>query len=60
MFKKIQQFIDDVKVEMNKVSWPTRDELTNSTIVVVVVSILFTVFIFLSDVIIGKVIQLFY
>lgn len=60
MIKKIQQFIEDVKIEMAKVSWPTRSELMNSTMIVVVVSILFTVFIFVSDVIISRVIQLFY
>lgn len=60
MIKKIQQFIEDVKIEMAKVSWPNRGELMNSTMIVVVVSILFTVFIFISDIIISKVIQLFY
>ncbi len=60
MIKKIQQFIEDVKIEMAKVSWPTHNELMNSTMIVVVVSILFTIFIFASDVIISKVIQLFY
>jgi preprotein translocase subunit SecE len=49
MFKKIKNFISDVKVEMAKVSWPTRDELINSTMIVTVVSILFTIFIFLVD-----------
>ncbi|MGD9487858.1 MAG: preprotein translocase subunit SecE [Calditrichaceae bacterium] len=60
MIKKIQQFIEDVKVEMAKVSWPTRPELTNSTVVVIAVSIAFTLFIFFADTIISKLIQLFY
>lgn len=60
MIKKIQQFIEDVKVEMAKVAWPSRDELMNSTMVVVVVSILFTLFIFASDIVISRIIQLFY
>ncbi len=60
MIKKIQQFVEDVKIEMAKVAWPTRPELMNSTMIVVVVSILFTIFIFTSDVIISKVVQLFY
>lgn len=60
MIKKIQQFVEDVKIEMAKVAWPTRPELMNSTMIVVVVSILFTVFIFTSDVIISKIVQLFY
>jgi len=60
MIKKIQQFVEDVKIEMAKVAWPTRPELMNSTMIVVVVSILFTIFIFTSDVIISRVVQLFY
>jgi len=60
MIKKIQQFIKDVQNEMAKVSWPTRNELMNSTVIVIVVSLLFTVFIFLSDLIISNVMKLFY
>ena len=60
MISKITKFINDVKVEMAKVSWPTREELINSTMIVAVVSILFTTFIFVADLIISRVIQLFY
>ena len=60
MIKKIQEFIEDVKIEMAKVSWPTHKELTNSTMIVVVVSILFTLFIFGSDIVISNVVKLFY
>ena len=60
MIKKIQKFIEDVKVEMSKVAWPTHKELTNSTMIVIVVSILFTIFIFISDLIVSRVVQLFY
>jgi preprotein translocase subunit SecE len=54
MLKKIKYFINDVKVEMAKVSWPTRDELINSTMIVTVVSILFTIFIFMADSILSR------
>jgi len=60
MIKKIQLFIEDVKVEMAKVSWPTRDELIKSTMIVVVVTILFTLFIFGSDIVISNLVKLFY
>ncbi len=60
MFKKFKKFIDEVKVEMSKVSWPTHQELVNSTIIVVVVSLLFTVYIFLADLLISQVMKLFY
>jgi preprotein translocase subunit SecE len=46
MIKKITGFIADVKAEMSKVSWPTREELINSTMIVAVVSLMFTIYIF--------------
>ncbi len=49
MFDKIARFMNDVKAEMSKVSWPTRPELINSTMIVAVVSVLFTIFIFSAD-----------
>ncbi len=60
MFKKFKKFIDEVKVEMGKVTWPSHQELVNSTIIVVVVSLLFTVYIFLADLVISQVMKLFY
>ncbi|TNE73767.1 preprotein translocase subunit SecE [bacterium] len=46
---KIKEFIDGVKKEMAKVSWPTRKELIDNTTVTVVYSILLSVFIFAMD-----------
>ena len=45
MFGKLSKFLKEVKVEMGKVSWPTREELISSTTVVVVVSLIFAVII---------------
>jgi preprotein translocase subunit SecE len=59
MISKITKFVNDVKVEMAKVSWPTREELINSTMIVAVVGILFTVYIFVADLVLSRVIQLF-
>jgi len=59
MFKKIAQFINDVQVEMSKVSWPSRSELINSTMIVAVVSILFTIYIFVADNILAWLMGLF-
>ncbi len=60
MIQKARQFIEDVQVEMKKVVWPERDQLINSTVVVIVVSALFTLFIFFSDTIISKLINVLY
>jgi len=60
MIKKLQQFIENVQKEMAKVAWPTRDELLNSSIIVVVVSAIFTIYIFFADLIISKIVELLY
>jgi preprotein translocase subunit SecE len=60
MIKKLQQFIDNVKKEMAKVSWPTRDDLMNSSVIVVVVSALFAIYTFFADLIISKLVELLY
>ncbi|MBU0634640.1 MAG: preprotein translocase subunit SecE [Candidatus Omnitrophica bacterium] len=46
---KIKAFFSNVKLEMFKVSWPTREELLNSTAVVVVSVALLAVFIGMAD-----------
>lgn len=38
-----------VKVEMQKVTWPTRQELTTSTIAVFIMVVLAAIFLFLAD-----------
>lgn len=49
MVEKIKSFLEDVRVEMKKVSWPTHEQMVNSTFIVAVVSVLFTVFTFIAD-----------
>lgn len=36
MWQKVKEFLKEVRVEASKVTWPTREELRESTIVVVV------------------------
>ncbi|UCG93515.1 MAG: preprotein translocase subunit SecE [candidate division WOR-3 bacterium] len=42
-------YIKKVYTEMRKVTWPTRNELMNSTIVVIVISVIVAVIIFVLD-----------
>jgi len=49
MIDKAKKFFNDVVVEMKKVSWPTRDELRGSTMVVIITVILISVFIGIVD-----------
>ena len=49
MIDKIKKFVSDVVVELKKVSWPSREELRGSTLVVIVAVILIAVFIGVVD-----------
>jgi preprotein translocase subunit SecE len=49
-FDGIRQFFHEVALEMKKVSWPTKTEVVNTTMVVVIAVIFFAVFLFLADV----------
>ncbi len=60
MIKKLQAFITNVQREMAKVTWPTKDELMNSSVIVVVVSALFGLYIFFADLIISKLVEFLY
>lgn len=57
-FAKIAGFVKDVGVELKKSEWPTRQELTGSTVVVIVSVILLGIFIGLSDFVLIKVLKL--
>ena len=49
MFEKIKHFFNETRVEMRKVTWPTRDELKESTKIVIVATFVVTVFIGIID-----------
>ncbi len=42
-------YVRQVKVEMQKVTWPSRQELTTSTIAVFIMVVLAAIFLFLAD-----------
>ena len=54
MFEKIKQFLKEVKFELTKVTWTSREELIYSTIVVIVVSIVLAIFIGLVDMVLSN------
>ena len=49
MFNRIGQFLEEVRVEMGKVTWPTRDELKSSTTIVLILSLALAGFIYIVD-----------
>ena len=54
MIKKIMQFGSDVKYEMGKVSWPDWDGLRGSTYVVLIFSLIISVYLFVVDFVLSK------
>jgi len=52
--KKTRDFLAETRVEMRKVSFPSRDEVTATTIVVLITSFVFAVFLWMSDIVIQR------
>jgi preprotein translocase subunit SecE len=55
MFEKIKRFFKEVKIELTKVSWISKQELAGSTLVVIVVSLILAIFIGIVDKILGMI-----
>jgi len=55
MFKKVVKFYNEIKAEMTKVTWPKRNELLGSTVIVIVISALLGIFIGIVDLGISKI-----
>ena len=49
LFKALRTFLGEVKTELKKCTWPTRQELFGSTMVVVISVVILGVFVGLSD-----------
>jgi preprotein translocase subunit SecE len=49
-----QGFVGETRTEMKKVSFPSRDEVTATTIIVIVTSFVFAVYLWAVDLIIHK------
>ena len=47
--QSVRDFIKDVRVEIGRVSWPTREELRESTLVVIATVLLVAVFVGIVD-----------
>ena len=47
--EQVREFTKEVRVEFGKVSWPTRSELRDSTLVVIVTMLLITAFVGVVD-----------
>ncbi len=57
MKEKIIDFFKGVKKEMSKVTWPTQDELKESTSIVIVVCLILAAFTYVVDMSITQLFQ---
>ncbi|MBE0642707.1 MAG: preprotein translocase subunit SecE [Bacteroidetes bacterium] len=58
MKEKITDFINGVTKEMKKVTWPTKDELKDSTTIVLVSTIVLSAFVFVIDSLLTQIMKL--
>lgn len=60
MKTKIINFFSDIYKEMKKVTWPKKEELKESTLVVIVTSLIFAVLVFIIDKIISEALKVIF
>jgi preprotein translocase subunit SecE len=58
MANKFSAFFKDIKLEMVKVSWPTKDELIGSTAIVLISLAILSAFIGICDIILSKIVNI--
>ncbi|MEF8816679.1 MAG: preprotein translocase subunit SecE [Salinibacter sp.] len=56
----IREYLENVAAEMEKVNWPSRDELISSTLITIVATLIISGFIFLADQVIQSTLEILY
>jgi preprotein translocase subunit SecE len=54
---RLREFVQEVLAEFRKVTWPSRDELINSTSIVIVVTVVLAFFLGVVDISLTKVVE---
>jgi preprotein translocase subunit SecE len=55
--RRAQEFVREVLAEFRKVTWPSRQELINSTVVVIVVTVVVALFLGSVDIVLAKIVE---
>ena len=58
IIQKTTNFLKEVRGELGKVTWSTREEVLGSTFVVITVTAILTIFIFVVDIILARLLNL--
>lgn len=59
IIKRVTGYLKDVRVELTKVAWPTRQEVTAFTIVVLVTVLFFSLFVGSLDFLFAALVRIF-
>jgi preprotein translocase subunit SecE len=57
VFGRIRSFLRDVRGELKKVSWPTRQDMYKTTLAVVILSVFFGLYLFATDFVFSRLIK---
>jgi preprotein translocase subunit SecE len=55
--RRTQEFIREVVAEFRKVTWPSRQELINSTVVVITVTVVVALFLGGVDIVLARIVE---
>ena len=55
--RRAQEFVREVMAEFRKVTWPSRQELINSTVVVITVTVVVALFLGGVDIVLARVVE---
>jgi preprotein translocase subunit SecE len=55
--RRAQEFVHEVVAEFRKVTWPSRQELINSTVVVITVTVVISLFLGGVDVVLARIVE---
>jgi preprotein translocase subunit SecE len=50
-YKRLLSFLRDVRAELKKVTWPSRNEVYSTTIVVIIATVFFGLYLYFMDLI---------
>jgi preprotein translocase subunit SecE len=59
-FGRARRFLVDVRSELSRVTWPTRREVWATTVVVILTSLLFGVYLYTVDIVLTKLVEWIY
>ena len=55
--RRTQEFVREVVAEFRKVTWPNRQELINSTVVVITVTVVVALFLGGVDIVLARIVE---